>query len=70
MSEWKYYIKQTKQPMRPYIPGENLEAQGISVWENDEPAPGGMIAQSAQNPDDQWYVGEKFFHENYREATE
>lgn len=67
ISEWKDYIKKVVQPMRPYIPGEDLT--GISVWEGDEPEEGGMIAVNPNNLSDQWYVAKKFFTENYVEAV-
>ncbi len=63
MDEWKNYIKQTLQPMRPYIPGENLV--GVSLWEGDELEEGGMIAQNPKDPKDQWYVAKQFFEDNY-----
>jgi len=63
MSEFKNYIKKTLQPMRPYIPGEDLT--GISVWNGDVPKEGGMIAQNPKDPKDTWYVAKKFFEENY-----
>jgi hypothetical protein len=66
MNEWKDYIKQTRQPMRPYVPGESLE--GISVWEGDTPEAGGMIAINPKDSTDQWYVAKAFFEENYRPA--
>jgi len=64
--EWKNYIKQTPQPMRPYIPGEDLKAQGISVWDGDTPEVGGMIARNPKDPKDQWYVAKAFFEHNYK----
>lgn len=65
---WKDYIKIAKQPMRPYIPGEDLT--GISVWEGDTPEEGGMIAVNPKDPTDMWYVAKQFFEENYIEAPE
>ncbi len=65
MSEFKNYIKTAVQPMRPYVPGEDLEAQGISVWCSDVPEESGMIAVNPKDPDDMWYVGKKFFEDNY-----
>ncbi|UCE99926.1 MAG: hypothetical protein JSV82_02345, partial [Planctomycetota bacterium] len=62
---FKNYTKTVPQPLRPYEPGEDLEAQGISVWEGDTIEPGGMIAQNPKDPTDQWYVSKKFFDENY-----
>lgn len=66
MSEFKNYRKKGVQPMRPYVPGEDLS--GVSVSDTDTPEEGGMIAQSAKNPADQWYVGKQFFADNYEPA--
>ena len=66
---YKEYRKKGLQPMRPYVEGEHMK--GISVSEPDkqlETLVGGMIAISADNPNDQWYVAKKFFDENYEEA--
>ena len=68
MSEYRNYIKQTLQPMRPYEVGEDLTQQGISVWEGDTPEDGGMVAINPKDPNDQWYVAKKFFLENYKLA--
>lgn len=62
------YIKQTIQSMRPYEPGEDLEEQGVSVWQGDVLEAGGMIAQNPKDPADQWYVSKSFFEENYKPA--
>ena len=64
-SRLKNYTKKSIQPMRPYEPGEDLQAQGISVWEGDTPELGGMIAINPDNPSDQWYVAKDFFEKNY-----
>jgi len=68
MSEFKDYIKQTLQPMRPYVEGEHLEAQGVSVWAGDVPEAGGMVAVNPKDPNDKWYVSKRFFADNYEEA--
>ena len=68
MSEYKDYIKNTRQPMRPYVNGEDLAAQGVSVWDGDTPEVGGMVAINPKDPTDQWYVAKKFFEENYMSA--
>lgn len=62
----KYYRKKLKQPMRPYVPGEDLT--GVSVNKEDTPEEGGMIAFNPDNLEDQWYVAKKFFEENYEEV--
>ena len=64
-NKFRDYVKNTKQPMRPFVLGEDLESQGISVWEGDVPEPGGMVARNPKDPKDQWYVSKKFFDENY-----
>ena len=69
MSEFKNYVKNAVQPMRPYVKGESMI--GISVSEPDrnlETLEGGMIAVSTKNPDDKWYVSEAFFKDNYIQA--
>lgn len=68
MSEYKNYRKKNVQPMRPYIPGEDMT--GISVNKEDTPELGGMIAVNPANPEDRWYVARKFFQDNYEEVTE
>lgn len=55
--------------MRQYVEGEDLT--GVSVSPEDEKLDtlvGGMIAISATNPADKWYVAKVFFEENYIEA--
>lgn len=67
-SGFKNYRKTAIQPMRPYIPGEDLT--GISVSDQDTPAEGGMIAVNPDNADDKWYVAEEFYKANYGEVIE
>lgn len=64
--EWKNYRKKELQPMRPYIPGEDL--QGISVSDVDTPELGGMIARNPKDYNDQWYVAKDFFNSVYVKA--
>jgi len=63
---YKNYRKKAVQPMRPYIPGEDLT--GISVSTEDTPELGGMIAINPNNQEDVWYVGKEFFEKNYELA--
>ena len=63
MNEFKNYRKKTVQPMRPYVPGEDLTF--VSMSSEDTPEPGGMVAQNPNNPKDQWYVAKQFFLDNY-----
>ncbi len=66
MNNFKNYRKKALQPMRPYVPGEDLT--GISVSDQDIPGEGGMIAVNLTNPSDQWYIAKDFFEANYEEA--
>ena len=61
----KIYRKKGLQPMRPYVPGEDLT--GVSVSEEDTPELGGMIAVGTDNKA-RWYVSKLFFNENYVEV--
>ena len=69
MSDFKNYQKVAIQPMRPYVDGENLSAQGVSVWDGDTPEVGGMVAINPKDSDDKWYVSKQFFEANYVEAN-
>jgi len=60
------YRKKNVQPMRPYIPGEDLS--NVSVNVEDTPEEGGMIAVNPANEQDRWYVAKKFFLDNYVRA--
>lgn len=66
MEGYKNYRKNAVQPMRPYVPGEDLS--GVSVSAEDTPELGGMIAVNPKNTSDKWYVAKKFFEENYELA--
>lgn len=66
MENLKNYRKKNVQPMRPYVPGEDMT--GISVSAEDTPEEGGMIAVNPSNGNDRWYVAKDFFNENYIEA--
>lgn len=63
---FRLYRKKMLQPLRPYVPGEDLS--GVSVSPEDTPEPGGMIAYNPENPSDIWYVAKKFFLDNYELA--
>ena len=65
-TEYTLYRKASTQPLRPYIPGEDMT--GVSVADVDTPEPGGMIACNPKNPSDRWYVAKDFFAANYVEA--
>lgn len=63
----KNYTKPAVQPMRPYVPGEDMT--GISVSVEDTPELGGMIAIGADNGA-KWYISKEFFNSSYIEATD
>lgn len=60
---FKNYVKKEVQPMRPYVPGEDLT--GVSVSVRDTPELGGQIAVNPKNDKDLWYVSKAFYEENY-----
>lgn len=62
----RFYRKKGLQPMRPYVPGENLK--GVSVSPVDTLSEGGMIAINPRNPNDKWYITKEFFEANYELA--
>lgn len=66
MSEFKKYARKGISEIRPYIPGENLS--GISVAVGDIPIAGGMIARNPTDHQDQWYVNEQYFKDNFEEV--
>ena len=64
----KMYRKKSLQPARPYVEGEDMS--GISVSDSDQPPQvGGMIANNPQDPEDQWFIAEQFFTDNYVEVA-
>lgn len=63
MEGYKDYRKKNVQPMRPYVPGEDMA--GVSVSAEDTPEEGGMIACNPANTSDKWYVAKDFFAANY-----
>lgn len=63
----KLYRKKILQPMRPYVPGEDLT--DVSVSDEDTPEEGGMIAVNPGDDTDLWYISKEFFVANY-EAIE
>lgn len=68
MSKWKVYRRMGLAEMRPYVIGENMLR--ISVAAVDVPPEvGGMIARNPQNHEDQWYVAEQYFKDNFEEIS-
>ena len=66
MAEYKLYRKKESQPMRPYIPGEDLSKLAINP-SDFPPVEGGMIAQAINDVEDIWYINPAFFKANYIE---
>ena len=66
MSDFKTYKRKGSVEARPYVDGEDLT--GVSLSEADKQLPtlvGGMVARSADNHKDLWYINEAFFNKNY-----
>ncbi len=63
-----YYNKKNVQPLRPYVPGEDMS--GIYVNPVDTVEEGGMIACLSYNPVAKWYITREFFEANYVEAEQ
>ena len=61
----KNYRKIVLQPMRPYVPGEDLT--GVSISKEDIPELGGMIAIGIDNGA-KWYISKTFFKLNYEQV--
>ena len=61
--QYTLHRKATTQPLRSYVPGEDLT--GVTVGANDSPAPGGMIACNPANPADKWYLSAEFVRDSY-----
>jgi hypothetical protein len=70
MSEFKNYRKKALQPLRPYVPGEDVT--GVSISDADRatgsPREGDMIAQNPANPNDRWLVAQEVFAVTYELA--
>lgn len=67
---FKKYRKKSIAEMRPYIGGEIMTGISVSEEDKEEVASelGGMIARNPANHSDQWYVGRKFFQDNYEQV--
>jgi hypothetical protein len=69
MSEFKQYRRTQIAEMRPYVPGEILEHNRVSVSAADReagsPKAGDMIARNPANHKDQWLVAAAYFAANF-----
>lgn len=63
MSTFTLFRKKVTQPMRPYVPGEDLS--DIFVAPGLIPEEGGMIAMNPQDASSQWYVTKEQFLNEY-----
>ena len=62
--EWEEYVKYGTTEMRHYVLGEDLS--NVSVNIDDEPhISGGMIARDPQFPNEQWFINQRYFDDNY-----
>ena len=69
MEDYKnYYNKKNVQPIRPYVPGEDMS--GVCVGWGDIVEEGGMIVYLPNNPVAKWYITREFFEANYVEAEQ
>ena len=66
---YKTYEKTKTTEMRPYIDGEHIDEDYVSInrgdKENGSPKAGDMIARDPSNHDDMWLISREFFVENY-----
>lgn len=63
MSTFTLFRIKEAQPMRPYVPGEDMTH--IFINPGDMLEEGGMIAMNPQDARTQWYVPKCDFLENY-----
>lgn len=68
MQEFSRYRRKQIAELRPYVPGETLDAN-VSVSAADQhvgsPKSGDMIARNPANHDDQWLVAAQYFADNF-----
>mgnify|MGYP003333471128 CR=1 FL=1 len=72
MSEFKKYRRKQIAELRPFVPGEILDARvSISKADRDNGSPkeGDMIARNPVNHDDQWLVAKEYFESNFEEVV-
>lgn len=62
----QYQRKQIAE-LRPYVPGESMDAISVSAPDRDagSPKPGDMIARNPKNHADQWLVAAQYFADNF-----
>lgn len=72
MSEFRPYRRSQIAELRPYVPGEVLDARvSISAADREagSPKPGDMIARNPANHADQWLVAAAYFAANFEPAS-
>lgn len=62
---WKRYQKVVTVEARPYMPGEDLSNITLRPVDRDRPLLLGMVVRNPEDPDDQWFIGEKEFQRWY-----
>ncbi len=74
MSEFKKYKRKSTSEMRPYVVGEILDYNEVSISEADlkagSPKVGDMIARNPKNHKDQWLVAKDYFNDNLEQIKE
>ena len=63
MSTFTLFRIKEAQPMRPYVPGEDMT--DIYVFKGDTVEEGGMIAMHPQDAEYKWYVPKHVFLQQY-----
>lgn len=68
-TEFRKYRRSQIAELRPWNPGEDLDAAKVSISAPDReagsPRPGDMIARNPKNHADQWLVAAKYFADNF-----
>jgi len=69
MSTFRQYRRKQIAELRPYEPGEDLDALNVSISAEDKkagsPKAGDMIARNPKNHADQWLVSAAYFADNF-----
>ena len=74
MSTFRQYRRKQIAELRPYEPGEDLDALNVSISAEDKkagsPKAGDMIARNPKNHADQWLVSAAYFADNFEPIDE
>lgn len=68
-SQFAQYRRKQIAELRPYVPGEDLIVERVSISAEDlkagSPKAGDMIARNPKNHADQWLVAAAYFADNF-----